>query len=122
MKKGENPFMNELKRKMEAQYRGRLEAQGEIYKMAMLISASNKFNAGPGRAPGFLDEFLAVKEQIAKEITEDIGESHKKNGDGDKEFLHTKKDLAMRLKEILGPENWNHYKVFFPMLKQYWDV
>lgn len=122
MAKPQNPFLARRDAVKESQYQGRLRAQGEIYKMAMLIAAHNKFKAGPGRAADFLLEFIAVKEKIARDIAADIGDSRKKNGEGDPEFLYTKKDLALTLKAIIGLEKWKHLREFFPMLRQYWDV
>lgn len=116
-----NPMLAKLEAQKEAEHQQRRRALSEIHIMAMLIAAHNKLKAGPGRAPGLLVEYVQVKEQIAKDIADDIGDSRKKNGNGDREFLHTKKDLAITLKKILGPENWRHYREFFPMLRDYWE-
>lgn len=120
--KPQNPFLAKRDAQKEAEHKQRRLALSEIHIMAMLIAAHNKLKVGPGRAPGFLVEYVAVKEKIARAIQADIGDSRKKNGDGDREFLHTKKDLALTLQKILGPENWTNYREFFPMLRDYWDI
>lgn len=120
--KPQNAFLAKRDAQQNASHQYRLRALSEIHIMAMLIAAHNKLNAGPGRAPGLLVEYVAVKEKIAKTIQEDIGDSYKKNGNGDREFLHTKKDLALTLKGILGPDNWRNYQEFFPVLRAYWDI
>lgn len=116
-----NPFLAKLEAQKEAEHQQRRRALSEIHIMAMLIAAHNKLKVGSGRAPGLLVEYVRVKEQIAKDIADDIGDSRKKNGNGDREFLHTKKDLALTLMDILGPENWRHYQEFFPLLRDYWE-
>lgn len=120
--KPQNAFLAKRDAQQNASHQYRLRALSELHIMAMLIAAHNKLNVGPGRAPGFLVEYVTVKEQIAKTIQEDIGDSYKKNGNGDREFLHTKRDLARTLKAIIGPDNWRNYQEFFPVLKRYWDI
>lgn len=117
-----NPLLLKLEAKYEAEHRADLRANNEIDRMALLIAAHRKLKVGPGRASGFLHEHTDVKMEIAKMIKEDVGDSHKRGGDGDPEFLQTKRSLAIVLKEILGPEAWEQDKHYFPMLKDYWDI
>lgn len=117
-----NSFLAQRDAQKEAEHKQRLRCLSEIHIMAMMISAHNKLQVGPGRAPDLLAEYVNVKAKIAQDIQNDIGDSHKKNGQGDPEFLYTKKDLAITLKKIFGREMWPHFREFFPMLEQYWDV
>lgn len=115
-----NPFLAKLEAQKEAEHQQRRRALSEINIMAMMIAAHSKLQVGPGRAPGFLAEYVHVKERIAKDIQEDIGNSRKKNGDGDPEFLYTKRNLARELRQIFG-ESWKQFREFFPMLRDYWE-
>lgn len=117
-----NPLLLKLEAKLEAEHQIRVRQHIEIDRMAMLFAAHRRLKVGPGRADGLLEEHTKVKSEIAKAIRDDIGTSDKKGGDGDPEFLHTKRDLAKGLKEILGPEAWERDKYYFPMVKDYWDV
>lgn len=122
MAKKPNPMLAAFEAKKEAEFSGRLACNSEIGMMALLIAAHRELKVGPGRASFLLAEYIDVKTQIAGDILEDVGDSHKKNGNGDKEFLHTKRDLAITLKQILGPEKWLECRELFPMLRSYWDI
>lgn len=122
MPKPQNPFIAQIRAQERAKYQQLRQCHEEIDLMATLIGAHNELQVGPGRAGFLLAEVLDVKMQIAKNIIEDVGNSDKKGGDGDPEFLYTKKNLAVTLKAILGEENWKRYRELFPMLKDYWEV
>lgn len=122
MGKPVNPYLAKRDAKLAQQYEGQRRAQSEIGIIAMLIATHNKLEVGPGRASDLLEEYVRVKNDIAKELVNDVGDSRKKGGDGDPEFLHTKRDLALTLKSILGEEKWKYYRKFFPICKEYWDV
>ena len=118
-----NPLLLKLEAKYEAEHQVRVRQHIEIDRMAMLIAAHRKLQVGPGRADGLLEEHTKVKSEIAKMIRDDVGDTHKrKDGNGDPEFLQTKRNLAVTLKSILGPEAWERDKYYFPMVKDYWDV
>lgn len=122
MAKPQNAFLAKRDAQKEAEYKRQQRAHSEIHIIAMLIAAHNELKVGPGRADFLLAEYIDVKMQIARDLLEDVGDSHKKGGSGDPEFLHTKRDLAVALKRILGPEKWKERRELFPMLQQYWDI
>lgn len=118
-----NPLLMKLEAKYEAEHQVRVRQHIEIDRMALLIAAHRKLQVGPGRADGLLEEHTKVKSEIAKAIRDDVGDTHKKkDGNGDPEFLQTKRNLAKTLKRILGPEAWERDKFYFPMVKDYWDI
>lgn len=121
MPKPQNAYLARQHAKKEAEFSVRLAAHTEVKIMALLISANRTLKVGPGRSPALLDDFVETEMQIARDILDDVGDSHKKRGDGDKEFLHTKRDLAATLKRILG-DAWPRYRELFPMLREYWDI
>ena len=51
--------------------------------------------------------------EIAEEIVKEL--------DDYKEILLLRRDLAARLKEILGQEGWEKYHTLFPFLRDYWE-
>jgi hypothetical protein len=122
MPKPQNAYLAKQRAKKEAEFAVRLAAHTEVKLMALLIAANRELKVGAGRAPFLLAEFIDVEAQIAQDILDDIGDSHKKHGNGDAEFLHTKKDLALTLKRILGPDAWKQYRELFPMLREYWEI
>lgn len=115
-----NPLLAKRDAQKDAEHKQRLRCLSEIQIMAMMIAAHSRLQVGPGRAPGFLIEYVHVKARIAKDITDDIGDSRKKNGNGDPEFLYTKRNLARELRQIFG-ESWQQFREFFPMLRDYWE-
>ena len=122
MAKPQNAYLARQHAKKEAEFSVRLAAHTEVKLMALLISANRELKVGAGRAPFLLAEFIDVEAQIAKDILDDIGDSHKKNGNGDPEFLYTKRNLAVTLRRILGPDAWKQYRELFPMLREYWEI
>ncbi len=104
-----NPFLDKFQRKLEAEYLGRLERLKEFSLASSLIAANDTLQVGPGRAKKFLDAQLAMLSEIAEMVVED-----------EDEMLHTKSQMARRLKEILGEESWSECCVLFPFLKEFW--
>lgn len=122
MSKPQNAFLAKRDAQLLAYHEKQRQALSEIDLIAHLISAHNELKVGPGRAGFLLAEYLDVKMQIAEMLLADVGDSHKKGGNGDPEFLHTKRDLAITLKRILGEENWMKYRELFPICCDYWDI
>lgn len=122
MSKKPNPILAAYEAKKEAEFQGRLQRNSEIDIIALLIAAHNELKVGPGRAGYLLAEFLDVKMQLAGQLLADVGDGDKRDGNGDPEFLHTKRDWATALQKILGPENWEKYRELFPVCREYWEV
>ncbi len=112
-----NAFLAKLQAQAAAKEAVKTEAHVEIDTMAMLLAAHDRLQAGPGRAPGLVNDFLAYKLEIAEAITKELDEDHSKK----KELIIIRRDLAARMKEILGPEGWAKYKTLFPFLREYWE-
>lgn len=112
----QNAFLNKLKAQAAAKESLKTEAHVEIDTMAMLLSVHDRLKVGPGRAPDLVNDFLEWKLEIAEAITQELAEDLSKH----KELVIVKRDLAKRVKEILGPEGWEKYKTLFPMLREYW--
>lgn len=116
-----NPLLDMIQRQAEekarAEYAEKLKRHVEIDTMAMLLSAQKVFKAGPGRAGKYVSEFLDAKIEISKTILQELDEDQSEK----KELVILPRDLAARMKEILGPEGWAAYKTLFPMLHEYWE-
>lgn len=110
-KNKQNPLLAAYEAKLEAEHKQRLANNSEIDLIADLIAANNKLNVGKGRAGFFLAEKIDVKMQIATDIVKE----------DDPEFLYTRRNLAKRLKQILGKDNWMKYRELFPVLREYWE-
>lgn len=87
-----NPILDAFERKLRAEFneklaneefshKKRIEYISEIHAIATLIAAHEVFQAGPGRAPKFLIAYLETKEQIARDLVADVGDSIKPGGD-----------------------------------------
>lgn len=111
-----NAFLAELQAKAEAKAAAKTEAHVEIDTIALLLSSHDVLKVGPGRADTLLNSFLAWKLEIAEEIVKELDEDQSKK----KELVIVQRDLAKRIKEILGPEGWEKWKTLFPLLKDYW--
>ena len=111
-----NAFLAKLQAQAEAKAATKSEAHVEIDTIALLLSAHDVLKVGPGRADTLLNSFLAWKLEIAEEIVKELDEDHSKQ----KELLLVKRDLAKRIKEVLGPEGWGKWKTLFPLLREYW--
>lgn len=112
-----NAFLENLKRQAAAKEAVKTEAHVEIDTMAMLLAAHDCLKVGPGRAPGLVNDFLAYKLEIAEAIVKELDEDKSKK----KEIVILRRDLAARLKEILGQEGWEKYHTLFPFLRDYWE-
>ena len=105
-----NPILDAFERKKEAEFAERQKRNAEIDRMALLFAANKELKVGPGRAGFLLAEYIDQKMEIAKTLIKD----------DDPELLHTKKELAICLREILGEENWVLYRELFPFCREYW--
>lgn len=111
-----NAFLAKLQAQAQAKESVKTSAHVEIDTIAMLLMVHDRLKVGPGRADGCINDFLAWKMEIAEAITKELEEDQSKI----KELLIVKRDLAKRIKEILGPETWEKRKTLFPMLRDYW--
>jgi hypothetical protein len=116
MAKKQNAFLAKLQAEAQKREAAKTEAHVEIDTMAMLLMVHDRLKVGPGRADGCINDFLAWKLEIAEAITQELAEDLSKH----KELVIVKRDLAKRIKEILGPEGWEKWKTLFPFLRDYW--
>lgn len=117
MGKKQNPFLAKLEAQAAAKQSVKTEAHVEIDTMAMLLAVNDELQVGAGRAGKVINGFLAYKMEIAEAIMKELDEDQSKK----KEIIVVRRDLAARLKEILGQENWEKYKTLFPFLKEFWE-
>jgi hypothetical protein len=115
--KPQNAFLAKLQAQAAAKEKVKTDAHVEIDTMAMLLSVHDRLQVGPGRADGVVNDFLAWKLEIAEAIVKELDEDQSKK----KELIIVKRDLAKRIKEILGKEAWERRKTLFPFLKEYWE-
>lgn len=108
----QNPVLAAFEAKLEAVHKQRLKFNNEISMIALLFSANNELKVGPGRSGFLLAEYLDTKMDVAKAFVDD----------DDPEMLHTKKEIAIRLRTILGNDNWMKYRELFTFVRDYWDV
>lgn len=111
-----NAFLEKLKAQAAAKESVKTQAHVEIDTMAFILTIHDRFKAGPGRADGAVNDFLAWKMEIADAIVKELDEDQSKK----KELIIVKRDLAKRIKEILGPESWEKRKTLFTFLEEYW--
>lgn len=109
-----NHFIAAIEARKDAEWSGVVTRTEEIDLIAHIFSCADDFQVGPGRAEKCLCGFLESKQDIANMVIEAI------DVDNDNEFLVPKRDIAWKLKHTLGPELWEKYKGFFPMVKDYW--
>ena len=112
----QNAYLAKIQAMAEAKAAAKCEAHVEIDTMALLLAANEYLKVGPGRAPGLLNDFLAFKLEIAEAIMKELDEDQSRV----KEIVVLRRDLAVRMKEILGPDGWEQYKTLFPFLRDYW--
>lgn len=112
-----NAFLCKLQAQAQAKEAVKTEAHVEIDTIAMLLSVHDVCQVGEGRASKVVNSFLAYKMEIAEEIIKELDEDQSKQ----KEIIIVRRDLAARLKEILGKEGWEKYHTLFPFLRDYWD-
>lgn len=113
----QNAFLAKLKAQAEAKEATKTEAHVEIDTIAMLLAVHDICGVGAGRASKVVNSFLAYKMEIAEAIIKELDEDKSKF----KEIIIVRRDLAARLKEILGKEGWEKYKTLFPFLREYWE-
>ena len=109
MGKKQNPLLAAYEAKLEAQYQVRLKHNSEIGLLALIIAADDKEIPDVG---GLLFRFLEVKIKIAEDIVTDSKD--------DKDLTYTRCDLARRVKQVLGEEDWERFKGLLPLLEEYW--
>lgn len=97
-----NAFLAKLEAQAQAKEAVKTEAHVEIDTIALLLSTHDVCQVGAGRASTLLNSFLAYKIEIAEEIIKELDEDKSKK----KEIIIVRRDLAKRLKEILGREGW----------------
>lgn len=112
----QNQFLTNLKAQAALKEARKTQMHVEIDTMAMLIAANERLGVGPGRASGLMNDFLAIKLEIAGDMEKELDEDKSKK----KEIIVLRRDLAARLKEILGPDGWEKYHELFPFLREYW--
>lgn len=111
-------MLAKLEAQLESKYRDKLEINSEFDLMAIMLTANDELNVGPGRAGRVFNAFLANKLEIAEQIDRDYGpDKHT----GDKELLQFKADMAKRLRSIFSPEDWEKARIMFPLLRDYWE-
>lgn len=116
MAKPKNAFLAQLQAQADAKAALKIEAHVEVDTLAMLLAAHDRLKVGPGRAPDLVNDFLAWKIEIAESILQELDEDQSKQ----KEIVIVRRNLAIKAKEILGPEGWEKYKTLFPFLREYW--
>ena len=112
-----NAFLMQMQAKADKKASARAEMHSEIDTMAMLLAVHDTLKVGKGRSPMVVNSFLAYKMEIAEEILKEISEDQSKK----KEIVMLRRDLAARMKEILGKDGWEQYKTLFPFLRDYWE-
>ena len=117
MAKKSNAFLAKLEAQAAAKQSIKTDAHVEIDTMAMLLSVHDELKVGPGRSGNVVNSYLAYKMEIAEAILKELAEDKSKV----KEIVIVRRDLAARIKEILGKENWEKYKTLFPFLREYWE-
>lgn len=118
MARPKNAYLAKLQAQAQAKEAVKTEAHVELDTTAMLLAAHDVCKLGPGRAGELLNAFLAYKLEISELILKELDEDLSKK----KEVLIVRRDLAISLKRILGPESWEKYKGLFPFLRDFWDV
>ena len=117
MSNKQNPLLAAFEARLEANYQQRLEINSEFDMIAFMKTVHEELNVGPGRAFKVFNAFMANKLEIAEMIHEDYGDKD----NGDKEILHTKASYAKLLRRIFSPSDWEQVKIWFPLLKEYWE-
>lgn len=113
----QNAFLAKLQAQADAKAGLKTSAHVEIDTMAFLLAAHDVLQVGPGRAPKLIDDFLSKKIEISTAVIDELHSTQI----GKKEIVVLRRDLAARMKEILGREGWARYKTMFPFLRDYWE-
>ena len=117
MAKPQNAYLAKLQAQAQKREAVKTEAHVEIDTMALLLAVHDVLGVGAGRAGKVVNSYLAYKMEIAEEILKEYNEDQSKK----KEIIIVRRDLAARMKEILGKEGWEKYKTLFPFLRDYWE-
>lgn len=118
MGKPQNAFLAKLQAQAQKKEAVKTEAHVEIDTIAMLLAAHDVCGVGKGRAGKLLNSYLAWKLEIAEKVVKEVNEDKSKQ----REVLVIRRDLAVSLKRILGPEEWEKSKTLFPFLRDFWEV
>lgn len=109
-----NPLLQKYEMQAEqrakVRYQAMLDVENEIGLIAYVLACDDQFDLTPDQAGDIVHGFLGAKRGVASAIA----------SDEDEHLVYTKYDLARRLKQTLGPENWQKYRYLFPLLKEYW--
>ena len=117
MAKPQNAFLYKLQKQAEAKEAVKTSAHVEIDTMALLLAVNDVLQVGSGRASKVINSFLLYKMEIAEAIMKEFNEDQSKK----KEIILVRRDLAARMKEILGKEGWEKYHTLFLFLREYWE-
>lgn len=113
----QNAFLAKLQAQAQAKAAIKTEAHVEIDTIAMLLAVHDICGVGAGRASKVVNSYLSYKIEIAEAMLKELDEDQTKV----KEIVVVRRDLAKRLKEILGQEGWEKYKTLFSFLRDYWE-
>ena len=111
-----NAVLDKPQAQADAKAAAKVAVHVEIDTIAMLLAAHDRLQVGPGRADGLINDFLAWKLEIAGAVVQELAEDQSKK----KELVMVQRDLAVRVKEVLGPAGWEKWKTLFPFLRDYW--
>ena len=103
-------YEDQAERRARIRYQTMLDIENEIGLIAYIISCDDEFDLTHDQAGSILQDFFKTKQDVAAAIV----------ADDDPQLIHTKSDIARRLKDTLGPDNWKRYRCMFPLLKEYW--
>jgi hypothetical protein len=106
-----NPVLDAFERKKEQEFAMRRKAHEEIRILALIIAADDNLDADEDQIGKLLDGYLKTKEILARDMLEDIK--------ADKEMVYTRFDLARRVKQSLGKNNWMKYRELLPLLEEF---
>lgn len=109
MAKKPNPLLASFEAMKEREYQLRLAHNSEIGMLGLIISADDE---GIEDVGGLLFRYIETKMQIAKDIVTDSVD--------DKTLTYTRADIARRVKQVLGEEDWERFRELFPLLREYW--
>ena len=109
-----NAFIAQIEARKDAEWYSVLQRTYEVDLIAHIISCAEDFQVDPDTAEKCICGYLETRTEIADMVLDAI------NIDNDSEFLVPKRDIAWKLKDVLGPALWYKYKKCFPMVKEYW--
>lgn len=124
-KKNRPPFavqkgsiLDNMARQLKAEYQQKLDINSEFDYIAFMKTIHEELQVGPGRAGRLFNAFLANKMEIVETINNDYGPDKRT---GDKQLLHTKSTYAKLMRRIFSKEDWEVVRVFFQLLKDFWE-